>query len=156
MLKTLLVLLILARPQADAAFKKEAPALQASVDDTVNNSIPGLALLQKAKATYLEGFGVLVSFEVALEPPPNPFSSNPKRPEEIRKLVADRRAMLQPKLEALIKQRVTALQSVGATESLALVVHLFNPNPTALPNLPGQIVLTVKKQDPSRVKVSEY
>jgi len=155
MLNILLLLLALAAtPQIDA-FKKEASGLQSAIDQIVNNSIPGPGMLQKAKATYLEGFGVVVTVEVALEPPPNPFS-NPKSPEELRRVVNQRSGLIRSKFQDLVKQRIVTLQSVGPTESLAVVLHLFNPHPAALPAMPGQIVFTAKKQDPSNVAIREY
>lgn len=140
--------------QADKAridtFKREAPALQAAVEEVVNSVVPGLGVLQHAKATFLDGYGVVVSLEAALAPTRNPFSS-PQSPGAVRELVDKRRTLIREKMEALVKQQTSKLESVHPTESLAVVVHFFNSNPADLPNLPSQLVLTAKKVDATQI-----
>ncbi len=136
-------------------FRRETPGLQAAVNDVINSTAPGMSLLQSAKAAYLEGFGVVITLEASLEPPRNPFSSV-KTPAEVRSAVTERRKIVTQKLEALLKQRTGGLQSLGPSESLAVVVHLFNSNPADLPDLPSQVVFSVKKQDPTRVSIREF
>ena len=143
------------KAQADV-FKKEAIALQAAVEEAVNSQVPGPAgVLEHPRAAQLEGYGIVVSLQASFEPTRNPFSS-PKTPAEVRNIVSDRRKLVQGKLESLLKERVVKMQSVGDAESLTIALHLFNSNPADLPNLPGQIQLTVKKQDPTQVIVREY
>ncbi len=143
------------RAQVDT-FKKEAVALQAAIEETVNSLVPGPAgVLEHPKASRLDGYGVVVSLQASFEPTRNPFSS-PKTPDEVRRTVNQRRKEVQAKLETLMKQRVVNMQSIGETESLSIALHLFNSNPADLPDLPGQILLTVKKQDPAKVVVLDY
>lgn len=139
----------------EAAFKKEAVSFQAAVDDAVNSVVPGPAagVTEHAKATFLEGYGVVVSLEASLEPGHTPFSS-PKTLAELRTIVVQRRKDVQSKLEALMKDRIAKLSAVGDMESLTIAIHLFSSSPDL--QLPKQIVLTVKKQDPATVIVREY
>jgi hypothetical protein len=133
-------------------FKKESVVLRAAIDEIVNASVQGRA---ESKATYLEGYGAVFMIEAALEPTRSPFSSA-KTPDEVRKIVTDRRKTIETKLEALLKQRVATLQSVGSTDSVTVVLYLFNANPVDVPDLPSQIVFTVKKQDPARVNIRAF
>ena len=136
-------------------FKKEAAALQAATDEAINSATPGMGVLQPAKATYLEGYGVVVTVEAALVPNRNPFAS-PISSADSRKMVAERRTQVRQKLEELIKQRAAALSSVGAEESLAIILYLLNSNPADVPDLPAQMVFTAKKQNPTQVTVREF
>jgi hypothetical protein len=137
-------------------FKKDAVPLQAAVEETINSQVPGPAgVLERAKATYLEGYGIVVSLEASLEPTRTPFSS-PKTPNEVRAIVAQRRKAIQEKIENLLKERISKLQSLGDLESLTVALHLFNSNPADLPNLPSQVVLTIKKQDPAHISIQEF
>lgn len=154
-LKPVLLMMLLASgafAQTDKAqlevFKKEAIPLQAAVDEAVNSLVPGPAgVLEHAKATYLPGYGVVVSLEASFEPGHTPFSS-PKSPAEVRTIVEKRRRDVQAKLEQLLKDRVGKMQSLGAMESLTIALHLFNSNPVDISNLPSQLVLTIKKAEP--------
>ena len=53
-------------------------------------------------------------------------------------------------------QRTPVLASVGAMESVAVVVHLYNTYRVDLPDLPTQMVFTVKKETPAQVSVKEF
>jgi hypothetical protein len=136
-------------------FKKESAALRLAIDEVVNASVSGRGSAESAKATYLEGYGALFMLEATLEPTRNPFQSV-KTPDEVKKIVAERRKTIETKLEALLKQRVATLQSVGPTDSVTVVLYLFNSNPVDVPDLPSQIVFTVKKQDPARVNILAF
>lgn len=136
-------------------FKKEAPILQAAVEEAVNSLIPGPGVLERPRATYLEGYGVVVSLQASFEPTRTIFSS-PKTPAEVKRIVNERRKAVQEKLEMLLKERVATMQSIGGAESLSIALHLLNSNPADLPDFPAQILLTVKKQDPARVIVREF
>jgi hypothetical protein len=127
-------------------FRKEAALLQGVINDVINNTVPGFGLLTPSRATYLEGFGLVVTLEVSLEPTRNPFSS-PKTPAEVRSIVSQRRREIRDKLAALLKERVVAIESIKATESVAVIVHMLNTNPADLPDVPLQLVFTMKKQD---------
>jgi hypothetical protein len=136
-------------------FKKESVLFGVAIDEIVNVSVPGRGVAESAKATYLEGYGAVFMLEAALEPTRSPFTSA-KTPAEVRKIVTDRRKAIETNLEALLKQRVATLQSIGPTDSVTVVLHLFNSNPVDVPDLPSQIVFTVKKQDPARVNIRAF
>jgi hypothetical protein len=136
-------------------FKKESVPLRAAIDDIVNASVPGRGVAESAKATYLEGYGAVFMLEASLEPTRSPFTSA-KTAEEVRKTVTERRKAIETKLEALLKQQVATLQSVGPADSLTVVLYLFNSNPVDVPDLPSQIVFTVKKQAPAQVNIRAF
>jgi len=155
-----LVLSASAFGQAQPAIEKmnkDALLLQGAVNDVISTTIPIGPALQNAKAAYLEGYGVVVSLEVALEPPRLPFGGV-KSPEEVRKTVSQRRKDVIEKLTNLLKQRTPTLESLASTESVAVVLNLLNTNPADTPDLPTQIILSVKKQDADsgRINVREY
>jgi hypothetical protein len=127
-------------------FRKESPSLQAAINDVINTTVPGIGLIAPARATYLEGYGLIVTLEVSLEPTRNPFSSV-KTPAEVRTIVTQRRAEIREKLRTLIKQRVPSMESIGPAESVAVIVHMLNTNPADMPDIPLQLVLSMKKQD---------
>ncbi len=162
MIKTLLCILVFAttsfaqidRTQLDQ-FKKESASLRGAIDDIMNASVPGRGNLEAAKATYLPGYGAVITLEASLEPTRSPFTS-PKTPSEIRKVVSERRTAIEGKLKDLLKKRAATLQSVGSGESVSVVLYLFNANPADLTDLPSQIVFTVKKQDPEQVTVLAF
>lgn len=131
-------------------FKKESGALRSAVNDIVNANSGGLGVAGSAKATYLDGYGMVLTLEAALEPTRNPFSS-PKTPTEVREIVAERRRAIETKLDALLKERIGVLRSIAPTDSVTVVLYLFNSNPLDIPDLPSQISFTIKKQDPSQV-----
>jgi hypothetical protein len=161
--KLVLVLLLISTPalsQASADLetaKKEFPQLQAAVNDVMTAGVPGIWVLHAPKAAYLDGYGVVVSMEVALERPRNPFST--ARPaDELRVLTAERRKQIRDKLADFLKARMPALQSVGPTESMTIVVHFLNTNPADLPDVPSQLILSLKKQNQATggVQVREF
>lgn len=128
-------------------FKKEAVPIQEAIDDVITSSIPGYALLQETRAAYLEGYGIAFTLEVALDTPRNPFSSPRPAAAELRKVVDGRRKEVKNKLVELLKQKVGGLESVAPMETVAVVVHWMNTNPADLPDLPVQLVASIKKQD---------
>jgi len=112
-----LVLSASAFGQAQPAIEKmnkDALLLQGAVNDVISTTIPIGPALQNAKAAYLEGYGVVVSLEVALEPPRLPFGGV-KSPEEVRKTVSQRRKDVIEKLTNLLKQRTPTLESLAST-----------------------------------------
>ena len=154
MLKVIPLLLILAgAPQQDAAFKKEMGPLQDAVQGVVTASVA--RVMSDPKAAYLEGYGVVVAMEVALEQPPNIFSKVKSGPE-LRSSIAQRRKDIKDKLGELLKQRIVKTDSIGAAESLSVIVHLMNTTPNDVPDLPRQLVITVKKDAPGQVNIREY
>lgn len=139
-------------PQAEK-IKKDVTSIQAGVNEAVNSTIPGLGLLQAAKGAYLDGYGIVVSVEVALEPPRNPFNVLTTS-DNVRATVSQRQKTMMDKLTTLLKQKVPVLELVGPAESVAIIVNLLNTNPADLPDMPSQIVLSVKKQDAAAALIS--
>jgi len=161
MLRTLLCLLLaapLALAQSGTAqidiFKKESPALQKAADLAIAE-VPGSSVLQSAKAVYLEEFGIVVSLEVALEPVRNPFDVFKAPKQASQAALNDKLKIVRDKMTRFLTQKAPTLQSLGDTQSVAVVVHLFNSNPVDSPNLPRQVVFVMKKQEPSKVAVRE-
>src|SRR4051812_27981206 len=66
-----------AQPQVEKInvekINKDVASIQAAVTQVVNGAVPGLSVLQAAKGAYLDGYGIVVNVEVALEAPRNPF-----------------------------------------------------------------------------------
>jgi hypothetical protein len=137
------------------AFKKESSVLTAAVEEAVSGVVPGRSVLETAKATYLEGYGAVVTLEASLEPTRSPFTSA-KTPAEVRQTIAQRRRAIQQKIETVLKQRTAAMQSVGSKDAVTIVLYLLNSNPADVPDLPSQVVFTARKDDPSQVSVREY
>jgi len=150
--KLLALILLVATPQTDT-FKKEMSPLQSSVDGLVNST--GSQVLQRSRAAYIEGYGVLISVEIAFEGSPGIFGT-PKKPAEVRAVVSQRRKDVQEKLTAFVKQRVSTTDSIGPSDSLAVVIHVLNTTPADIPNLPVQIVMSAKKDSPQQVAFREF
>jgi hypothetical protein len=136
-------------------FKKESRSMRDAIDEVMNANVQGRGLAETANATYLEGYGAVFTLEASLEPTRSPFSS-PKTPAEIRSIVNQRRKAIETKLQELLKQRAGSLQSVASTDSVTIVLYLFNANAADVPDLPSQLIFTTKKQDPSQVRVSPF
>jgi hypothetical protein len=155
MKKIIIFILILAAPafaetdkvQAER-MKKEASLLRSAVEEAINTSITGQrGITEGPKVVYLDGYGVVASVEVQLEPVWNPFSGQ-KTTEEVKATVAQRSKDLQAKLEALLKQRVNGMESVVPGEYVTIVVHIFN-YPIVVPDLPGQLIFSARKPEPA-------
>ena len=129
--------------------------IQNAVNEVVGTPIPGGGVLQVAKGAYLEGYGIVVSLEMAFAPPVNPFSPQ-KTPEEIRTTAAQQLKDVQQKLTNVLKQKVAQLESVGPAESVSVVLNILNTNPAYLPDMTSQIIFSVKKQDTARVSLRQY
>jgi hypothetical protein len=135
---------------------KDAVSLQNAVNELINIVIPGWGL-PNAKGAYLEGYGLVVTLEGPLESPRRPFGDI-RTAADIRATANQRHREVIDKLTNLLRQKVSTLESVAPTESVAIILNLINTNPADLPDLPSQIVLTVKKQDAAaeRIVVREY
>jgi hypothetical protein len=155
MLNFILVLFMLLAPPQPAAdhFKKDAAALQADVDQAVSPAV--YRIMQNSMASPLEGYGVIVVLEVTLEAPPNPFSST-KTGDQLRAVVTRRQQEIKDKVSEFLKQRVLKTDSVGATESLTVVVHMLNVMRADVPDLPTQFVFSVRKDAPTQVNIKEF
>jgi hypothetical protein len=135
--------------------KSDVIGLQNTVNDSVGAALPGWGVLQGAKAAYLDGYGIVVNIEVALDAPATPFSGQ-KSPEEVRATASQRRKEVEEKLTNILKEKVGSLQSVAPNESVAIIVNIRNTNPAYVPDMPSQIILTAKKQDAAHVRVQPY
>jgi hypothetical protein len=163
MLKSLICLFTLSssllaqnRP-SEETIKRDVQTLQTSVNEVVSGVVSGIGVLQAARGTFLEGYGIVVVMEVAFEPPRNPFTVM-KTSNDVRTTVNQKHKATVEKLTTLLKQKTPTLESIGPTESATVIVYLLNANPGDLPDLPAQLVLTVKKQEAAAgtVKLSEY
>lgn len=123
---------------------EQAAALTADVDAALGAVVP--RVFQEAKATYLEDYGLVVTVEVALEPLRSPFST-PRSPEEIRSSSLERMEAVRTTAGALLGDRVADLDGLLPNERVSLVIFILNPSPVDLPDLPAQIVLSLRKQD---------
>ena len=153
MIKTLVCLMLAGVFQSPVdAFKREMTPLQTDVDKLVNDT--QARVMGSSKAALIEGYGVVATVSVALEPPRGLFGASLTK-DEVIKNVNKRQKDIKDRLTAMMKQRVVSLESVGAEDSLAIVVHLENYNSDAVPNLPHQLVFTVKKASPQMVNYKE-
>ncbi len=154
MLKSIICLLMLAGSASQGdSLKKEMGSLQTAVETTVTPLVA--RVFSPPRATPLEGFGVVVSLEVMLEQPQNLFST-PKSAEQVKASVNQRRKDLREKLTELLKLQVAKSTSITETESLAIIVYLLPTTRADVGEQPTQMVLTVKKGDPTQVKFQEY
>jgi hypothetical protein len=143
----LLFLMAVAGPLDGAAAdvdREEAMALTATVGDGVADAVSQVFF--GPRAAYLDGYGLVVTIEVGLVPPRNPFSS-PRTPEEVRRDSRGRLESLKSAVPELLSRPVADLEGLGADEFVGVVIHLVNANPVDLPDLPEQLVFSVRKQD---------
>jgi len=139
----------------DEKIKADVRTIQTAVNDIVGTPLPGGGVLQVARGAYLDGYVIVVSLEVAFDPPVNPFSPQ-KSPEEIRTTAAQRLKEVQDKLTTVLKQKVMLLESIAPSESVSVILNILNLNPAYLPEMPSQVIFTVKKQDAGRVNIRPY
>ena len=165
-----LVLALLPQSNADriAEFRQAAPNITNSLDLVADEIVPG-PLLQKAKATMLDGYGVVMTLEVRLDAPPSPFASRPPI-DSVRRLSSARVRDLKDRIIDFMEETLPRLGAISASESLTVVVYVLNTNPVDLPDLPTQVQLTATRQDGldlsegrissesfrSRVRITEY
>src|ERR1044071_4497532 len=117
-LRLLVISLLTLAPQAEV-FKKEMVPLQSALDAVVVSTGAQVMAGQNSRAAYIEGYGIVMSLEVAFEASPGIFGT-PKKPAEVRALVAQRRKDLKDKLSAFVTQRVATTDSIGPSDSLAI------------------------------------
>ena len=135
--------------------RADVRTIQDAVNEIVGTPIPGGGVLQVAKGAYLDGYGIVVSLEVAFGPFVNPFSPQ-KTPEEIRTTATQRLKEVQDKLTSILKQKVMLLESIAPSESVSVILNILNTNPAYLPEMPSQVIFSVKKQDAARVSIKSY
>jgi len=138
------------KPAPNEVLKKETAALANDVDKVLSGAIPNRGPFQGgAKATYLDGYGIIVTVETALEPPRGIFGSS-KTVAELQQTMNQHLSDVQKGLRSLLEERSGKLQSVADNESVTVVVYISNFNPD-VPNVPTQVVFTAKKEDPVHV-----
>jgi hypothetical protein len=143
------------KPALNDVFKKEATGLSNDVDKVLSTAIPNRGPFQGgAKATYLDGYGIVVTVETALEPPRGIFGAS-RTVAELQKAMNQHLSDLEQGLQDLLKERSSKLQSVGDSESVSIVVYISNFN-TDVPNVPSQVVFTTKKEDPGHVTTRTF
>jgi hypothetical protein len=154
MLKPILCLLMLIGSSQTETLKKEIAPLQADVDVAVGST--GAKVFTNAKGAYLDNYGVVVMLEAMLEATRNPlFSAAPTR-DQVRASVDRRMKDIKEKVSELLKERVSRMSSIGPTESLTVIVYISNTNPAEVPDLPSQIIFSVKKDAPAQVKIQDF
>ena len=139
----------------DEKIRSDVRTIQDAVNEIVGTPVPGGGVLQVAKGAYLDGYGIVVSLEVAFGPFVNPFSPQ-KTPEEIRTTATQRLKEVQDKLTSILKQKVMLLESIAPSESVSVILNILNTNPAYLPEMPSQVIFSVKKQDAARVSIKSY
>jgi hypothetical protein len=72
---------------------------------------------------------------------------------EVKVSVNKRRKEITEKLTEMLKDRVTKMASIGGTEALTVIIYLSNTNPADVPDLPSQLIFSVKKDAPTQVIV---
>jgi hypothetical protein len=154
MLATFLTLFLMLAAEQTDVFKKDMAPLQAAVDGVIIATGAQVMPAGKARAAYIDGYGIIVTVEIAFEAPQGIFDT-PKKPAEVRTLVAKRRKDLQEKMTSFVKSRVATTDSIGATDSLAIIIYVLNTNPADITNLPMQIVTSAKKESPQQVAFRE-
>lgn len=132
--------------------KVQMRVLEAVINETMGQTFaPPFGLLEKAKGTYLPGFGVAFSLEVNLYPLRvlNMFNVSPLTKEELekaRKAKLERMGIIKQAVPRLLADHASALREVPPEESVAVIVHLFHFQAEG-EKLPTQIVIQVKKRD---------
>lgn len=110
---------------------------------------PTLWVLAEPRSAYLDGYGVVIQTEVNLYPTSSlgAFMSPAALAQEAkaeREKKPERLKQFQGRLRELLVSQTAALTELGPDDSVAIVVHLFNPRPQ--PEIPNQIVIQAKRQ----------
>jgi len=134
------------------ALKGEMKVFEAVVDGTLAQTFaPPFGLLEKTQGTYLPGFGLAFSLEVNLYPlrTPTPFNMAPLSKAEIekaRKLKHDRIITVKESVPRLLADHAMSLRELDSSDSIAVVVHLFEVSTGESPS-PEQIIVETRKSD---------
>lgn len=138
---------------SQALLKQQMREFEAAVDSTLrqmfSDSRP-FTVLEQPKATYLDGFGIVVHAEINLYPTSAnlmPFMTGQSLDRELkneREQKQVRLRQLQARLQSLLLEQSGPLSQLRDGESMAVVIHLFNPRP--FPEIPGQIVVQARRQ----------
>jgi len=122
----------------------QAADLERAVDSSVGGVVP--RVFRDARATYLGGYGMIVTIEVTLDIPRNPFSAS-RSPEDARASAMEVIEAIRQRSVELLGAELPRIEGLGADERLTVVVYTVNPNPVDLPDLPSQILISVSKGD---------
>ncbi len=139
-------------PPKLSALKGEMKVFEAVIDGTMAQTFgPPFGLLEKTKGTYLPGFGLAFSLEVALYPTraPNPFNMAPLSKAEIEKAQRTEReriATVKASVPRLLADHAVSLRDLNASDSVAVVVHLFETQ-VGDTKFPDQLVIETRKSD---------
>jgi hypothetical protein len=123
---------------------EQTEAMTSALGQSLSEIVP--TVFQSPRATSLDGYGIVVTAEVGLAPPRNPFSSAVS-PEEVRRSSLERIEALKVSTVELLQSHGAGLESVAANQHVTIIVYMVNPNPVDLPNLASQLVISVRKQD---------
>ena len=113
-------------------YLRQIGALQSAVDGVIASTGAQVMPAGKSRAAFIDGYGIIVDLEIAFDAPQGIFNT-PKKPAEVRTLVARRRKDLQEKMTAFVKSHVATTDSIGGTDSLAIVIYVLNTNPADIP-----------------------
>jgi transposase len=87
-----------------------------------------------------------VTIEVGLDVPRNPFSAS--RPiEDVRRSATGRVSSIRQSAIDVLANEAVRIDGLESAETVTVIVYTVNPNPVDLPDLPDQIVISVRKQD---------
>jgi hypothetical protein len=154
-MKTLLgVLLFAASAMAQApdyqAIKRQTQLFETVLDTAVKQRFEQpFLVMQEAKGSYLEGYGVVFTMEINIYPLRWrwPFSNAEYTEKELTTARTQKVARIK-ELESLIRDLLRdhgmGLNFLPAGENVAVVVHLFNP--VEQKDMPSQLSVQVKKQ----------
>ncbi len=105
-------------------------------------------LLQPAKGTYLEGFGVVFTLETNLSTLRylTPFTPGPYTDKEIKDARAEKTARtkeVEAMVKGLLRDHGAGLNFLKPEDNVAVVVHLFNTSEHK--GMPSQLIVQGKK-----------
>src|SRR5205085_2519374 len=108
-------------------FQKETPVLERAINGLLNAVLPDYGLMLPARATLLEGYGLVFVTQITLDRGGNLFYNPP--PSEVKANVERRRKDIKQKLPDLLKQKFDDMKAAGDPGSMAVVVYVFNSTP---------------------------
>jgi hypothetical protein len=134
------------------ALKGEMRVFSAVIDESMAQTFaPPFGVLEKAKGTYLPGFGVVFALEVNLHPVPLQdllLNRSPTKGELERELKTkqERIKTIKQTMSRLLAEHARSLREIRPEDHVAVVVHLFDVQGGA-GELPTQLVVQVDKRD---------
>jgi hypothetical protein len=134
------------------ALKGEMRVFSAVIDESMAQTFaPPFGVLEKAKGTYLPGFGVVFALEVNLHPVPLQdllLNRLPTKGELERELKTkqERIKTIKQTMSRLLAEHARSLREIRPEDHVAVVVHLFDVQGGA-EELPTQLVVQVDKRD---------